>query len=98
MLVAPVLIAPLLVMVPVAFKVRLPEPEMVAFAATVRLPATSTVTFEVARAADKAVAVEASIVKSVGSSNHIPALPLGAEMFTWAVWAMTSVPVDEVST
>ena len=97
LLLEPVVIAPLLVMVPVAFKVKLPAPEMVAPVATVRFPATSTVTLEVLNAVEIAAAVELSTTKSVGSKSHIPLFPLGAETSTTAVVAITKVPVDDVS-
>lgn len=74
-----VAITPLLVTVPLAFRVNIVALPLTgascASAATVKLPLTSMVTLAVANAVDKALAVDALITMSSGSSNHIPALP-----------------------
>ncbi len=96
--VLPVLMVPALVMVPVAFKVRLALPVMEAPAAIVRSPLTSMVTFEVAKALEMAVAVEALMVISSGSSNQCPALPSLAVTSTTVDLRISKMPDELVST
>ena len=85
----PMLMVPLLVTEPEAFKVRVvPEvllEDKVAPEATFKLPVTEIVTFAVAAALEIAVAVELVMVISSGSSNHIPTLPKAAVTLTIAV-------------
>ncbi len=96
--VSPVLMMPLLVMVPVAFNVRLPLPVIAAPLATVRSPFTSMVTLEVVSAAEMAVAVEALMVISSGSKSQCPALPSLAVTSTIVDLAISRIPEELVST
>ena len=98
-----VLMAPLLVMVPVAFKVKVVAAPVgaaviAAPAATVRSPLTSMVTFEVARAEEIAVAVEALIVIDSGSRSQDPAVPSLAVTSTTVDLRMSKTPDELVST
>ena len=97
-----VLIVPLLVIVPVAFKVKVVAAPfvgaMAAPAATVRLPLTSIVTLDVAKAEEIAVAVELVMVKLSGSKSQEPALPNLAVTSTTVDLRMSSKPVELVST
>ena len=43
------------------------------------------------------LAVEASIVRSMGSKSQVPALPLVAEVLIWAWGASATVPLELVS-
>ena len=69
-----VLMVPLFVMVPVAFSVKVVAAPLTgaiaAPAATVKSPLTSMVTLDVAKAEEMALAVEALMVISSGSSNQ----------------------------
>ena len=98
-----VLMVPLLVIVPVAFSVKvvaapLGAALMAAPLATVRSPLTSMVTFEVVSAAEIAVAVELLMVISSGSSNQWPALPNFAVTSTTVDLRMSKTPDELVST
>ena len=97
-----VLIVPLLVMVPVAFRVKVVAAPlvgaMVAPAATVRSPLTSIVTFDVAKADEIAVAVEALMVIDSGSRSQEPALPSLAVTSTTVDLRISSTPEELVST
>ena len=80
--------------------VRLPEPFCVhtpipgqAFV----LALTSITTLFCASAAEMTRATPASMFKSMGSSNHWPALPLGADVLMDAVGAITSCVLELVS-
>lgn len=96
--VKPVSIVPALVMVPVAFSVRLALPVMAAPLATVRLPLTSMVTLEVAKAEEIALAVELSMTISSGSKSQCPALPSLAVTSTTADLRISKTPDELVST
>lgn len=98
-----VLIVPLLVIVPVALRVKvvaapLGAALMAAPLATVRSPLTSMVTFEVVRAAEMAVAVDALMVSSSGSRSQDPALPSLAVTSTTVDLRMSKTPDELVST
>ena len=98
-----VLIVPLLVIVPVAFSVKvvaapLGAALMAAPLATVRSPLTSMVTFEVVSAAEMAVAVELLMVKLSGSNNQEPALPNFAVTSTTVDLRISRMPDELVST
>ena len=98
-----VLIVPLFVMVPVAFKVRVVAAPvgaalMAAPAATVRSPLTSMVTLELESAAEIAVAVELVMVKLSGSKSQEPALPSLAVTSTTVDLAISKMPDELVST
>ena len=91
-----------MVIVPVAFKVKVVAAPLVgaiaAPAATVKSPLTSMVTFDVAKAAEMALAVELVMVISSGSSNQCPALPSFAVTSTMVDLAISRMPDEEVST
>ena len=97
-----VLIMPLLVMVPVAFNVRVVAAPLVgaiaAPAATVRSPLTSMVTLEVAKADEIALAVELVMTKSSGSRSQWPALPSLAVTSTTVDLRISRMPEELVST
>ena len=97
-----VLMVPLLVIVPVAFKVRVVAAPLVgaidAPAATVKSPLTSMVTFEVAKALEIALAVEALMVIPSGSKSQLPALPSLAVTSTTVDLRISKIPDELVST
>lgn len=97
-----VLIVPLLVIVPVAFNVSVVAAPLVGAIAAleeiVKSPLTSMVTFEVAKAADTADAVEASITMFSGSKSQEPALPNLAETSTIVDLRISKTPEELVST
>ena len=85
----PMLIVPLFVTEPEAFKVKVVPKALledkVASEVTFRLPVTAMVTFADAAVFEIAVAIALVIVISSGSSNHIPTLPKAAVTLTIAV-------------
>ena len=93
---------PLLVIVPVAFNVRVVAAPLVgamaAPTATVKSPLTSMVTFDVAKADEIAVAVEALIIISSGSRSQWPALPSLAVTSTTVDLRISKTPEELVST
>jgi len=66
-------------------------------AATVKSPCTATVTLALTSAADKAVAVLASIVSPSGSRSQLPFRPMGAEALTKIDGDIVSLPCELVS-
>ena len=97
-----VLMVPLFVMVPVALRVKVVAAPFVgaidAPAATVRSPLTSMVTFDVAKALEIAVAVEALMVIPSGSKSQFPALPSFAVTSTTVDLRISRTPDELVST
>ena len=58
---------------------------------------TAIVTLLLAKTVEMRLAVEASIVRSMGSKSQVPALPLVAEVLIWAWGASATVPLELVS-
>ena len=97
-----VLIVPLLVIVPVAFKVKVVAAPvgaavMAAPLATVRSPLTSMVTFDVVSAEEMAAAVELVTVRLSGSRSQEPALPSFAVTSTTVDLRISRTPEELVS-
>ena len=96
-----VMMLPLLVIAPVALSVKVVAAPLLgaitASAAKVKSPFTSIVTFETAKAAEIASAVEAPITMSSGSSNQVPMRPRAAVTSTMVVRRISSTNVALVS-
>ena len=58
---------------------------------------TAIVTLLLAKTAEMRFAVEASIVRSIGSKSQVPELPLLALVLIWAWGASATVPLELVS-
>ena len=93
---------PLLVIVPVAFKVSVElvfgNAAIVASAATLKLPTTAIVTFAVDSALDIALAVELVMTMSSGSNSQCPVRPLRADTSTKIARPKSNRPAELVST
>ena len=93
---------PLLVIVPVAFKVKVElvfgNAAIVASAATLKLPTTAIVTFAVDKAFEIALAVELVITISSGSKSQCPVCPLRADTSTKIARPKSNLPAELVST